>query len=100
MVDVSHIAEQLRANAEAVCRRYLSNGRRSGNYWLVGNVMNEKGASLHVRLTGPTSGPHAAGRWCEYVAAVVMLRFCDLAFLCGRLPASTQHNVGAWREIS
>lgn len=65
MGTVSDIAEALRTEVEAVCRRYLSNGRRSGNYWLVGNVMNEKGASMHVRLTGPVSGPHARGKWVD-----------------------------------
>ena len=65
MGEVAHIAEQLRINVEAVCRRYLSSGFRAGNYWIVGNVMNEKGRSMHVRLTGPTSGPKARGKWVD-----------------------------------
>ena len=65
MGTVSDIAEALRTEVEAVCRRYLSNGRRSGNYWIVGNVMNEKGSSMHVRLSGPISGPHARGKWVD-----------------------------------
>ncbi len=36
--------------AEAVCRRYLSAGRRSGDYWTVGDLSNNKGKSLYVRL--------------------------------------------------
>jgi len=65
MGDVAIIAEQLRANVEAVCRRYLSNGFRSGNYWMVGNYMNERGQSMYVRLNGPTSGPQARGKWTD-----------------------------------
>ena len=59
------LARQLAAQAEGVCRRYLSNGRRSGRYWLVGDVRNTKGRSLYVRLDGPLSGPGAAGKWTD-----------------------------------
>jgi hypothetical protein len=48
-----------------VCRRYLSNGRRQGRYWLVGDVGNTPGRSLFVRLTGPESGKGAAGKWTD-----------------------------------
>lgn len=59
------IAARLGREVEAVCRRYLSNGRRNGAYWSVGDVRNAKGRSLHVRLTGPESGPGAAGHWTD-----------------------------------
>lgn len=59
------IACRLAANAEAVCRHYLSNGRRHGQYWMVGNVENAPGRSLYVRLTGPTCGAGAAGKWSD-----------------------------------
>ncbi len=59
------VSEALSARAEAVCRRYLSAGRRSGHYWTVGDVDNRPGRSLYVRLTGPTEGKAAAGRWCD-----------------------------------
>ncbi len=59
------LAEALSRSAEAVCRHYLSAGRRSGHHWLVGDVDNTPGRSLYVRLTGPTSGKGAAGRWCD-----------------------------------
>lgn len=59
------LARHLAAHAEDVCRRYLSNGRRSGRYWLVGDVRNSKGRSLYVRLDGPPSGPGAAGKWTD-----------------------------------
>jgi len=50
-------------NVEAVCRHYLSNGRRCGNYWIVGDVNNNTGRSLYVRLKGPLSGKGARGKW-------------------------------------
>ena len=59
------LARRLAENAEAVCRRYLSAGRRHGNYWLVGDVRNTPGRSLYVRLHGPSEGRGAAGRWTD-----------------------------------
>ena len=59
------LAEALSCSVEAVCRHYLSAGRRSGHNWLVGDVDNTPGRSLYVRLVGPTSGKGAAGRWCD-----------------------------------
>ncbi len=61
----SDLARRLAQNAEAVCRHYLSNGRRNGRYWLVGDVENTPGRSLYVRLTGPESGKGAAGKWTD-----------------------------------
>jgi hypothetical protein len=61
----SEMASRLAREAEAVCRRYLSNGRRVGSYWLVGDVRNEPGRSLFVRLKGPPSGKGAAGKWVD-----------------------------------
>lgn len=57
------LAAQLADRVEAVCRHYLSNGRRSGGYWIVGDTGNSKGRSLFVRLNGPTSGKGARGKW-------------------------------------
>ena len=48
-----------------MCCRYLSNGRRRGRYWVVGDVANTPGRSLFVRLTGPDSGKGAAGKWTD-----------------------------------
>ncbi len=59
------LARRLACNAEAVCRHYLSNGRREGRYWLVGDVANTKGRSLFVRLSGPDHGKGAAGHWTD-----------------------------------
>jgi hypothetical protein len=59
------LARCLARDAEAVCRRYLSNGRRRGRYWIVGDVANTPGRSLFVRLAGPDSGKGAAGKWTD-----------------------------------
>jgi hypothetical protein len=61
----SNLAHSLSRDAEAVCRHYLSNGRRSGGYWIVGDVRNAPGASTFVRLksAGPSKG--AAGKWAD-----------------------------------
>jgi hypothetical protein len=59
------LARCLARDAEAVCHHYLSNGRRRGRYWVVGDVSNTPGRSLYVRLTGPDSGKGAAGKWTD-----------------------------------
>jgi hypothetical protein len=61
----ARLSQQLAQNAEAVCRHYLSNGRRQGRYWLVGDADNQPGRSLYVRLKGPDSGKGAAGKWTD-----------------------------------
>lgn len=63
--DASELAHRLAREAEAVCRQYLSNGRRVGRYWIVGDVHNTRGRSMYVRLFGPESGPGAAGKWTD-----------------------------------
>ncbi|TIX20903.1 MAG: DNA primase, partial [Mesorhizobium sp.] len=59
----SELARRLGEDAEAVCREYLSNGHRSGNHWIVGDVRNTRGRSMHVRLNGNARGP--AGKWVD-----------------------------------
>lgn len=59
----SDIARRLGDKAEAVCRRYLSNGRREGQYWLVGDVRNAPGRSLYVRLVHGDG--RAPGKWTD-----------------------------------
>ena len=61
----SELARRLAREAEAVCRVYLSHGRRHGNYWMVGDIYNTPGRSLYVRLQGVESGPGAAGKWTD-----------------------------------
>jgi hypothetical protein len=60
---VSELARRLGEDAEAVCREYLSNGHRSGNHWIVGDVRNTRGRSMHVRLKANARGP--AGKWVD-----------------------------------
>ncbi|WP_252720187.1 hypothetical protein, partial [Acinetobacter baumannii] len=59
----SDLARRLAREAEAVCRHYLSNGRREGRYWLVGDVHNSPGRSMFVRLQDSPKGP--AGKWTD-----------------------------------
>ena len=61
----SDLAHRLAREAEAVCRQYLSNGRRVGRYWIVGDVRNTPGRSMYVRLFGPESGKGAGGKWTD-----------------------------------
>lgn len=64
MLSASELANRLARDAEAVCRHYLSAGRRAGNYWIVGDTANSKGKSLYVHLSGPR-----AGRWADAATA-------------------------------
>ena len=59
----SELARRLGEHAEAVCREYLFNGHRSGNHWIVGDVRNTRGRSMHVRLKSNAKGP--AGKWVD-----------------------------------
>ena len=61
--EASELARRLAREAEAVCRHYLSNGRREGHYWLVGDVNNTPGRSLFVRLHASSRSP--AGKWTD-----------------------------------
>ncbi|SDR63399.1 Toprim domain-containing protein [Rhizobiales bacterium GAS113] len=67
--DASELSRRLARDAEAVCRHYLSNGRRQGRYWTVGDVRNAPGRSMFVRLSGPDAGPGAAGHWTDAASA-------------------------------
>ena len=57
------LARSLADRAEAVCRHYLSSGRREGGYWLVGDARNTPGRSMYVRLKDTPKGP--AGKWTD-----------------------------------
>jgi hypothetical protein len=64
MVDtVRDLAQRLGQQTEAVCRHYLSSGRREGGYWLVGDARNTPGRSMFVRLKESVKGP--AGKWTD-----------------------------------
>ena len=98
--ETEDVIRALAENAEGVCRAYLPAGRREGSYWIVGDLQNNPGRSLFVRLTGPLSGPGAAGKFTEHVAARVMLPGFDFPFVCCGLLPSAQHNVCARWGIS
>ena len=59
--NASAIAAALAAQAEAVCRHYLPQGRREGRYWIVGDIDGSRGKSLFVRLRGPGR----PGKWTD-----------------------------------
>jgi len=61
--EASELTQRLAREAEAVCRHYLSAGRREGRYWLVGDVRNTPGRSMFVRLKESVKGP--AGKWTD-----------------------------------
>jgi hypothetical protein len=63
--NAAELAHRLAREAEAVCRHYLSNGRRVGNYWLVGDVRNTTGRSMFVRLKSGDVGGRPAGKWTD-----------------------------------
>jgi len=58
--DIAVIRHHLVANMEAVCRYYVSAGRKVGRYWIVGNIHNEAGQSMVVRLYDTN------GLWVDY----------------------------------
>lgn len=64
-LETEDLLRELAAQAETVCRHYLPAGRREGSWWLVGDLQNNPGRSLFVRLEGPTSGPGCRGRWSD-----------------------------------
>jgi len=63
--NAAELAHRLAREAEAVCRHYLSNGRRVGNYWQVGDVRNTAGRSMFVRLKPKGAGGGPAGKWTD-----------------------------------
>jgi hypothetical protein len=86
--DAAELSRRLARDAEAVCRHFLSNGRRQGRYWTVGDARNTPGRSMFVRLTGPEAGPGAAGHWTDAATAEhgdlldVIRESCGLTSFC------------------
>jgi len=62
--DIAVIRHHLVVNIEAVCRYYLSAGRKVGRYWIVGNIHNKPGQSMAVRLYD--TNPERIGLWVDY----------------------------------
>ena len=65
MSAAAQVSEALAARAEEVCRRYLPQGRRSGRYWIAGDVRGARGRSLFVRL----APPGVPGKWTDAASA-------------------------------
>lgn len=61
-MNASEIASALADQAETVCRHFLPNGRKQGNYWIAGNIDGARGRSLVVRL----AGTGRIGKWNDY----------------------------------
>ncbi len=61
----TQLARLLAERAEDVCRHFLSNGRREGRYWLVGDASNSPGRSLYLRLVDAPDGRGRAGKWTD-----------------------------------
>ena len=99
-LETEDLLRDLSQIAESVCRHYLPAGRREGSYWMVGDLQNNPGRSLFVRLTGPTSGAGASGKWTEHVAAWIMLPSFDFPFLSSWLLPGAQHNISAGGRVS
>ena len=55
-VNAARVAAALVERAEEVCLRYLPHGRRSGRYWVAGDVRGARGRSLFVR-PAPAASP-------------------------------------------
>ena len=60
-MNATAVAAALGARAEEVCRRYLPQGRRSGRYWVAGDIRGTRGRSLFVRLAPPGK----PGKWTD-----------------------------------
>ena len=60
-MNASTVSALLAQRPEAVCRKYLPNGRKQGRYWCAGDARGASGRSLFVRL----SPPGTPGKWTD-----------------------------------
>ena len=78
----SQLAERLSAQAEAVCRELLPNGRRKNHEWEAGDIHGAAGDSLKIRIAGDKIGvgaDFATGQTFGDLLDVWMAaRHCDL----------------------
>ena len=64
--NAAELSRRLAEDPEAVCRRYLSQGRREGRYWRVGDVANTPGPQpLRASRQRGERGRASAGRWTD-----------------------------------
>ena len=91
--DASDLAHRLAREAEAVCRHYLSNGRREGRYWLVGDVAQHPGplACLCGSRVSP-KGP--AGKWTDAATG----EHGDLLDIIARKPSASSASARSPRR--
>jgi hypothetical protein len=73
--NAADLSRRLADQAEAVCSTYLPRGRRSGNYWIVGDVHGNPGKSMFIRLTGERRGFWTDGATGEYGDLLDLIRF-------------------------
>jgi hypothetical protein len=105
-IDRETLSAAVRDHAETLCRRYLPDGRRIGNQWVVGNINGEPGQSLRIELEGEKAGlayDFATGEGCDLLEIIKRntgLRFIEVAREIGSLTAvnveepATQYTTG------
>ncbi len=69
------LSRRLADQAEAVCSAYLPRGRRSGNYWIVGDVHGAPGQSMFIRLRGERRGYWTDSATGEHGDLLDLIRF-------------------------
>lgn len=96
--DAFERARHLAREAEIVCRPSLANRKGEGGDWLLGDVRNQPGRPLFVRLRGPHKGP--AGKWSQHVARPMMVRVCAWMLSHRRSTAFSRPAARAVREVA
>lgn len=61
---ISEVARDLARDTEGFCRHFFPSGRKTGNYWQIGDVSGAPGQSLSIRLR--SSAGRAAGKWTDH----------------------------------
>ncbi len=62
--DLGELSRDLANRAEAFCAHYFPDGRKQGNYWVIGDTSGAAGKSLAVRLHD--NAGRKAGNWTDY----------------------------------
>jgi twinkle protein len=84
-VRASEISRLLGAQAEAVVRELLPQGKRAGHEWKCGSLSGEPGDSLGVHLTGDKAGvwsDFSTGDKGDFVGLWMAVRNCSLQDAC------------------
>jgi Toprim domain len=74
--DASEIARALDRRVEQLVRELLPAGKRNGQYWSVGSVDNDPGASLYIHLSGAKIGRWADAATGEFGDALDLVAQC------------------------